>query len=127
MTQAPITIGTNNSPLAFNAAVTNEGGAYDPFTGVFAAPQSGVYVFYAQLMNHIQSAWLQWAISKAGTLLCVDHLEPGNYYDKSSCQATTRLQKGETVVVRRVTGGGPTIIEGGKYCSFTGFLLSVDA
>ena len=126
MTQSPVTIGTSNSPLRFDAVVTNEGGAYNPSTGVFTAPVSGLYVFYAQIVKDTDHGWLHWVIDKAGTALCLNHLMSSRAYDKSSCQASVPLQKGQTVFVRRHSGN-ETIVVGGDFCSFTGFLLSGDA
>ena len=128
MTQSPVNIGTDNSPLRFDGVVTNIGGAYSPTTGVFTAPVSGVYVFYAQLMNHVNHGWMHWAIDKAGTVICENHLENTTNYDKSSCLATAHVEKGQQVFVRRIDGdSSDQIIRGDVFTAFAGFVLSVDA
>ena len=124
VSQYGVTIGTD-SPIKFDAVVSNIGGGYNPATGVFAAPVSGLYVFYAQLMKHAASPTIHWAIDKSGTVLCMNSLDsPNNLYDKSSCLTTTRLQKGEQVFVRR--NDGDFHLEGYWWCAFAGFLVSMD-
>ncbi|KAL8626039.1 hypothetical protein ACOMHN_012631 [Nucella lapillus] len=117
---------SGDSAIRFDAVVTNIGGAYNPTTGVFTAPASGVYVFYAQLMMHEQSPYFHWAIAHSrGTTsyLCVNSVDDPNRFDKSSCLATARIQKGDQVFVRRVDGSYN--LQGGPYCSFSGYLTSL--
>ncbi|KAK7097352.1 collagen alpha-1(X) chain-like [Littorina saxatilis] len=123
MSKYPVTIG-ERSPIRFDAVVTNVGGGYNPTTGVFTAPVSGVYVVYAQLMKHIDVPYIWWVLDKSGTVLCMNRLEKTSTYDTSSCLATTGLHKGEQVFVRR--DKGDNTLEGNWYCSFSGFLLSSD-
>lgn len=114
-----------DSPLKFDAVVNNIGGAYNSATGVFTAPVSGLYVLYAKLMKHGNTPTIHWALDKSGTILCMNALDaPNNLYDKSSCLSTARLQKGEQVFVRRTDGD--FVLEGSWWCSFSGYLLSMD-
>jgi hypothetical protein len=127
MSQTPVTVGVSSSPFVFDQVVTSIGGGYNPHTGVFTAPVSGLYVLYVQLMNHQQHMWLQYGIYSASTFICNGHLDQNDYYDKSSCLATTHLHQGDTVFVRR--SGGNTadqVIFGSWSASFSGFLLNAD-
>ena len=63
---------------------------------VFTAPVAGIYVFYAQLMKTADAGdWMHWVLDKAGTVLCMNHLNSSVSYDKPSCLATAQVQKGE--------------------------------
>ena len=123
MSKSAVTMGTD-SPLKFDAVISNIGGAYNPATGVFTAPASGLYVLYAQLMKHAATPTIHWAIAKSGTVLCMNALDAPNNVYKSSCLATARLHEGEQVYVRR--NDGDLILEGSWWCSFSGYLLSID-
>ncbi|KAK7098899.1 cerebellin-3-like [Littorina saxatilis] len=123
MSKGPVTVG-DSSPIRFDAVVINVGGGYNPATGVFTAPVSGVYVVYAQLMIHSNLLSISWVLDKSGTVLCMNRLEQASTYDTSSCLATTRLHKGEQVFVGRHSGD--QTLEGASWCSFSGFLLSRD-
>jgi hypothetical protein len=39
---------TQTTPFVFSDVILNDGGAYDPTTGVFSCPKSGVYYIIAQ-------------------------------------------------------------------------------
>jgi hypothetical protein len=133
MTQWAVNVGASSSPLVFDQVVTSIGGGYNPHTGVFTAPVTGLYVFYAQLMNHETHGWMHYGIYKASTPLCLNDLDAGSgtslrAWDKSSCLATTHLQQGDTVFVHRVNGdANDQVISGGWSASFTGFLLNADS
>ena len=45
MSKSPVTIG-QSSPFAFDAVVTNIGGAYTGHSGIFIAPTPGIYLFH---------------------------------------------------------------------------------
>ena len=70
--------------------------------------------------------WMHWVLDKAGTVLCMNHLESSVSYDKSSCLATAQVQKGEQVFVRRFDGSGHNALDGKSLSSFSGYLASVD-
>jgi hypothetical protein len=42
---------TQDTPIAFSVALVNEGGAYNPTTGIFTAPYSGIYAFRIHFMG----------------------------------------------------------------------------
>ena len=47
-------------PLVFNKVVTNEGNAYNRYSGIFTAPQNGVYIFsYSMHVNRDGQSFLQ--------------------------------------------------------------------
>ena len=47
-------------------------------------------------------------------------------YDKSSCLATTHLNKGDQVFVRNNPDTTGVTLEGAWWCSFSGYLTSAD-
>lgn len=123
--EVPVNVGSSNSPFKFQTIVPNVGNAYNSQTGVFTAPVSGNYVFYAQLMKHgTIDSYFHYVIDKEGVVPCKNSLDTPSY-DKSSCLATAHVQKGEAVFVRRFDGG--STVEGLSFCAFSGFLLSADA
>ncbi|KAL8562223.1 hypothetical protein ACOMHN_005208 [Nucella lapillus] len=114
-----------SQPFVFGGEVTNVGGGYNPATGIFTTPVAGLYMFYAQVMNHANSSRVDWGIFTPSSMLCLNGLDLAPVaYDKASCLATAKLDKGQQVFVRKSSAGGT--IEGNVYNSFSGLLLSAD-
>jgi hypothetical protein len=68
-----------------------------------------------------------YGIVKSGHVICRNAVaddQAHKSYDKSSCLATVHLQQWDTVSVRRTDVGH--LVEGGWWCSFSGFLISAD-
>ncbi|XP_062596086.1 heavy metal-binding protein HIP-like [Saccostrea cucullata] len=108
-----------NTTIQFNNVQLNRGGAYDPETGIFTAPEEGVYSF----------AW-NFLSTKGGTVYIAatvdnfDHAHTciGNQqsqYISTSGQLIYELKKGNKVWIR-VWHVPATFIHGGYYTYFSG-------
>ena len=108
--------------LKFNSVAFNAGAGYDPHTGLFTAPASGVYAFYLTMMSTgTDSAELR--LVKEGTPLDYAHAN-SDLFDQGTLLATTHLNAGQKVWVEHHVG--TTTIKGGHWTVFTGFLLHTD-
>lgn len=117
---------SKTSPFAYDAVTTNIGNSYNPLTGVFTAPVSGLYVFYFQIMVHGSEPTIYAGITKEGTMIASMPAQGApNQYDQGSALAATHVNKGEQVYVKWNLGG--TYTEGGWWNAFAGFLLLPDA
>ncbi|XP_076470975.1 EMILIN-2-like [Babylonia areolata] len=119
-----ISVGSGGT-VKFNKIVTNVGDGYDLNTGVFTAPQAGVYAFYASLRSSNSHLWIQLGIFK-GNVDMVAFTGKGrdDHWDRGSGFVTAHLNKGEQVRVRQVGGG--THLEAGPFTTFSGILVTAD-
>ena len=113
--------------MIFNRTLFNIGGGYDPSTGVFTTPVSGLYLFSLHFMggSHSNSTNLATYVDGRQTLcvafaMGVDRQEN----DQGSCTAVAQLQQGQGVSVK-VYYGTPTIW-GSILTSFSGVLVQSD-
>lgn len=109
--------------IKFDSVTTNLGDAYDPHTGIFTAPTSGVYAFFLSARVAFQHSWVSVSIVRSTTVLASIIVEGDNvvHYDKGSCAATVHLNQGDTVHVQRM--GGDSHI---SFSFFSGLLISAD-
>jgi len=85
--------------LVFEAVIVNEGEHYDPYDGVFVAPQKGVYLF-------------SWTVSGIGTKYIVTELvveqntissageQNGGGHPSGSMTALCKMEKGDHAWIR---------------------------
>ncbi|WAR03084.1 EMIL1-like protein [Mya arenaria] len=123
----------HNTPVVYDTVLLNDGAAYDPLTGVFTAPLTGVYLFSVSSgsKNLPGSNLTQYDVF---TRLVVDGVhklsavaESKNVYDdeQGSTTAILPIQKGSRVwVFHQITGGHSLFAEDGeRVTSFAGALL----
>ena len=113
----------NHGILKFDNVVYATGGGYDVHTGTFRAPVSGMYVFYIEVMS-VDTHSIQVALVKEGTTLDIIHAE-GSVYDYQGTLLTpVHLSVGERVWVQHYWGD--TVLRGGWWAVFSGYLVDVD-
>ncbi|XP_069134194.1 complement C1q-like protein 2 [Argopecten irradians] len=111
-----------NYIIKFDDKVTNEGGYYDPTSGAFTCPKTGVYVFSWSIgevaHGHIYSELQKNEIETVAWAITGDTL----YATSTSNTAILHLDTGDKVSVKVTsTGNRPTLWE--KFSTFSGFLL----
>lgn len=87
--------------LVFNYAVTNIGGHYNRFSGVFTAPHSGTYVFtytaYCSSEGHFNLLLVANANVFDG-ILC--NADGANWYRSVSSTAVAHISQGDVVFIK---------------------------
>jgi hypothetical protein len=111
--------GTGGDPIRWNVVVLNKGGGYNPSTGLFTAPISGVYNI--SFSAHSSGAGMNIRLTRNGSE--VDggwsHVNAVSY--NTSKSMVFNLSQGETVGVR-VSAGNMYGLYG--YNNFSGFYIS---
>ena len=111
--------GTGGDPIRWNVVVLNKGGGYNPSTGLFTAPISGVYNI--SFSAHSSGGSMDVRLTRNGS-----HVDGGWGYVAAVSYNTSKsmvfnLSQGETVGVR-LAGGGMYGLYG--YNNFSGFYIS---
>nr|KAG5686617.1 hypothetical protein BaRGS_006291 [Batillaria attramentaria] len=113
----------HHSVLRFDHVITNIGNGYNPQTGIFTAPVSGVYVFFLSFMSVYNKGYVMLVIDKHGEELDTAYANDKTKYDQGSTEVTTHLTVGEKLWVRQQLG---TAVRGSTWTIFTGYLIHED-
>ncbi|XP_060558290.1 complement C1q-like protein 2 [Ruditapes philippinarum] len=118
----------HHNVIVFDRTGSNFGNGYDNVTGYFIAPESGVYVFYANIMSEVGNGltYIETEIVKNGSQLAEMYSGATNSHDSSSNMAVTSLQKGEHVWVRVHGAWSNNFSIHCCFSTFSGFLLARD-
>ena len=102
--------------------LTNEGGAFDPNTGIFTCPIDGLYSFSWTLLAGAGKRFHSELVA-AGQTFAYSHLEASSTSDNrsSSQSAVVKLKRGDTVMIRVYENYGKRAY--GKWSSFSGFKI----
>ena len=107
--------------LVFPHNVTNTG-YYNTQTGKFLAPRDGMYVFFVVAVSQTNNVDLRLDIVHDGNSKVRTDLHSSDHYQTASNLAVLKLDRGDTVWVKRSSGKGYHTTTP-PYTSFSGFLL----
>jgi len=110
--------GTGGDPIRWNVVVLNKGGGYNPSTGLFTAPISGVYNI--SFSAHSQGGAMNVRLTRNGSEVDGGWSYVNAVSYNTSLSMVFNLKQGETVGVR-LNGGG---FYGLNYNNFSGFYIS---
>ncbi|RVE60267.1 hypothetical protein OJAV_G00179370 [Oryzias javanicus] len=112
-----------NTNVLYKKAITNVGGAYNPSTGIFTAPVSGIYYFsfFCHSGGNLVVN-LQLMKNEEFIIGIYDHQTAQDVADNAANAAFLQLQQGDRVSVR-LTANAHVWGHGGV-TTFNGFLLS---
>lgn len=109
--------------VVFETVLLNIGDGYHNQHGIFIAPTAGVYVFSVSIMNDYGHR-LQVNLLKNGAVLGRGMaFDIENSYSQGSVTAIVRLQEADEVWCEIHYPEVDVATYGGRYTSFTGFLL----
>jgi hypothetical protein len=86
--------------LVFETVIVNEGEHYDPYDGVFVAPQKGVYLFswtVSGYSGHFIAAEL---VVEQNTISSAGEQNAGGGYPSGSMTALCKMEKGDHAWIR---------------------------
>ena len=109
----------NMQNVLFDHVETNIGNSYDPYIGVFRAPEAGTYVFSTTIGSYDRNSthFGVYKNTRRVSVIWMNH----DYYDSRSQTVILSLNKNDDVTVKH--SGTDKAIWGSHYCLFTGFLL----
>ena len=117
-------IGPNyaNDAIKFNDVSINVGNGYNPGTGKFTAPVDGIYLIsFSYLQANGYTSHVQ--LIKDGAVYTELHANHKNH-DQLSKTVLIQLKKGQNIWVRLVKSSTYAVYGGGKYTTFSGYLIS---
>jgi hypothetical protein len=107
--------------IMFDRIITNTGGAYHNYTGVFKAPVKGLYDFQLSAMS---SAGNNLALAFVRDGRMISRIYPdaagSSSYETAGNQWVVELNQGSVVWIETYNGG----IQGHCFTVFSGFLIS---
>lgn len=115
---------STNQIIVYTIVLTNDGGGYNPLTGIFTVPVAGLYMLSAHVCPHSGQTF-HFAIVKDGAdLLRGAAAEDGAYYCSSSV-TFAYLQVDEMVWVKCTSGSNTNVLysDANRWNSFSGVLI----
>lgn len=95
----------NSGTLVFNQVISNIGNGYNNCTGVFSAPTTGTYVFYASAVEHNkQNLQLDIVLNSVPKVRLMGYLSAA--YQTGTNMVVLPLKRGDKVWVRHSYGTG---------------------
>ncbi|XP_052811462.1 complement C1q tumor necrosis factor-related protein 3-like [Mya arenaria] len=114
--------------VIFDNVITNVGNAFKSATGVFRAPETGVYVFnFALMMDPGMNEYIELVKDGQHIMWNYGHAPGSTHLISASRTATVELRAGQDVWVRTentATHGGGTI-HGNGFTTFSGWLVAL--
>ncbi|CAC5422845.1 C1QL [Mytilus coruscus] len=107
--------------LKFDDVRINQGNSYNPNTGKFTAPRSGLYHISCSLMGSFSTASIIFQIKKNGELF----LNVYAHYSGLTTQSVSllmELMRGDKIYVKHITSR-KELVNGNRQSYFSGFLL----
>ena len=109
--------------VKFDVVTTNVGNAYDPATGIFRSPVSGLYLITTTVLGD-KNSFVILETRHNGTLIARSHSGSGGYGHKSGTDiSVVHMKKGDTIS-SKVTSGGAAYLD--HFSRFTAALLKAD-
>ncbi|KAK3092551.1 hypothetical protein FSP39_004300 [Pinctada imbricata] len=110
--------------IPFKGILTNEGGAYNPSTGIFTVPLNGLYYFHCSILTTIQGEYMLYVNGKRQMYLISDDKD---IFEQSSNAVTLNLKKGDRVFITTASKRGNNFSYLHHYwSSFSGFLIKAE-
>jgi hypothetical protein len=106
--------------MKFDDVETNIGHGYDPSTGIFTAPEPGVYAFSVSFIKGSTNYNVELNLMKNNDLIARGHADiiP---WATASIQVIISLKRGDQIFIRQPLQRA--VIWGEKYSMFTGHMI----
>lgn len=86
--------------LVFETVIVNEGEHYDPYDGVFVAPQKGIYLFSWTVSGIGPKYIVTELVVEQNTISSADGKNGGGDYPSGSMTALCKMEKGDHAWIR---------------------------
>jgi hypothetical protein len=86
--------------LVFETVIVNEGEHYDPYDGVFVAPQKGVYLFSWTVSGYSGHFIVAELVVEQNTISSAGEQNGGEGYPSGSMTALCKMEKGDHAWIR---------------------------
>ena len=107
--------------ILFDKVWTNVGNGYNPNTGKFTAPKSGLYQISGTVMSESGKKLHVYLFKNDKQTVS---LYTGTGYATGTVNIVFKLQKGETVYMKHYNSTQTIYSDSSVYCVFSGFLIS---
>lgn len=106
--------------VKFDLVKTNIGAGYDPFTGIFVAPNPGTYHFTSVIYNAAIGDDVITQMNKNNDILVRGYSAKTTSGESHVMNAVVQLQKGDHLFIKH-RGSSVDYIRGDLHSSFSGF------
>ena len=86
--------------LVFETVIVNEGEHYDPYDGVFVAPQKGVYLFSWTVSGYTINYIVTELVVEQNTISSAGEYNGGGGHPSGSMTALCKMEKGDHAWIR---------------------------